>query len=132
MNSSNIDTGRIAETFPTPRVAQLLKRWHPTGDERTWYPNGADERSIFLWQYFTRSEDEPITLRRARGLKYVLQEIAIGIHDDELIVGEVGLEDVAQTRPDELAAARSYWREQRVEFARTLGTHEAEQKAASH
>ena len=132
MNSLNIDTERIAETLPTPRVARLLKRWRPTGNERTWYPNGADERSIFLWQYFKRSEDEPITLRRARGLKYVLQGIAIGVYDDELIVGEVGLEDVAQTRPDELAAARFYWRERRAEFAHTLGTHGMEQKAASH
>ena len=62
----------------------------------------------------------------------MLQEIAIGIHDDELIVGEVGLEDVAQTRPDELAVARSYWRERRAEFARTLGTHELEREVASH
>ena len=132
MCSSNIDTERIAETLPTSRVTRLLNRWRPTGNERTWYPNGADERSILLWQYFRDSEEEPIVLRRARGLKYVLQEIAIDIYDDELIVGEVGLEDVARTHPDELAAARSYWQEQRAEFARTLDTYEAEQKAASH
>ena len=82
---------------PTSRVTRLLERWHPTGEERTWRPNGGSERAMFLWRYFTRSEDEPISLRRAKGLEYVLQEIAIDIHDDELIVGEVGLEDVAQT-----------------------------------
>jgi len=97
-----IDTEQNAETPPTPRVTRLLERWRPTGNERTWHPSGADERSVLLWQYFTRSEDEPIAIRRAKGLKYVLQEVAIDICDDELIVGQVGLENVFQTRPDEM------------------------------
>ena len=120
------------ESPPTPRVTRLLNRWPPTGRERTWYPNGADERSVLLWQYFTRSEGESIALRRARGLSYVLQEITIGIHDDELIVGEVDIEDVSQTRPDELAAARLYWRDRSADFRRTLDTSAAEQKAGAH
>ena len=132
MISSYIDTEQMIETPPTPRVTRLLERWHPTGSERTWHPSGADEHSIFLWRYFTRSENEPIALRRAKGMKYVLQEIAIGIYDDELIVGQVGLEDVAQTRSDELAAARSYWRERGARFARKLDTNEAGRKAGSH
>jgi len=132
MISSYIGTEQIVETPPTPRVTRLLERWHPTGSERTWHPSGADERSIFLWRYFTRSEDEPIALRRARGLKYVLQEITIDIYDDEVIVGQVGLEDVAQTRSDELASAHSYWRERGARFARMLDTNEAGRKAGSH
>jgi pyruvate formate-lyase/glycerol dehydratase family glycyl radical enzyme len=128
MKLQNVDI----ESSPTPRVNRLLKRWSPSGSERTWYPTGKDERSILLWKYFTRSEGEPIALRRARGLSYVLQEIAISIHDDELIVGEVGIEDVAQTRPDELAAARSYWQGRSADFRRTLDTSAAEQKTAAH
>ncbi len=132
MISSYIGTEQMIETPPTPRVTRLLERWHPTGSERTWHPSGADERSIFLWRYFTRSEDEPIALRRARGLKYVLQEITIDIYDDELIVGQVGLDNVAQTRSDELAAAHSYWRERGARFASMLDTNEAGRKAGSH
>jgi len=117
---------------PTPRVVRLLERWHPTGKERTWRPNGGSERAMFLWRYFTRSEDESISLRRAKGLEYVLQEIAIDIHDDELIVGEVGLENVAQTRSDELAAADSYWQKRGAEFAQIVSKYEANQEAGSH
>ena len=117
---------------PTPRVNRLLRRWRPTGKERTWRPNGGSERTLFLWRYFTRSEGEPISLRRAKGLEYVLQEIAIHIHHDELIVGEVGLEDVAQTRSDELAAAHSYWQKRGAEFAQVVSKHEANQEAGSH
>jgi len=132
MISSYIGTEQMIETPPTPRVTRLLERWHPTGSERTWHPSGADERSIFLWRYFTRSENESIALRRAKGLKYVLQEIAIDIYDDELIVGQVGLEDVAQIRSDELTSAHSYWRERGARFARMLDTNEAGRKAGSH
>ncbi|MFC1712250.1 pyruvate formate lyase family protein [Candidatus Poribacteria bacterium] len=127
-----IHTEQIAETLPTPRVTRLLERWHPTGNERTWSPNGGAERSVLLWQYFTGSEDESIALRRARGLNHILREIAIDIYDDELIVGEVGLEDVTQTRPDELSAARSYWGERKAEFAHAVSKHESGQEAGSY
>ena len=132
MEHSHIVAEQMVEVPPTPRVARLLRQCQPTGNERTWYPNGSDERYIFLWRYFSRSEGESIALRRARGLKYILQEIVIDIQDDELIVGEVDLEDVARTRPDELAAARSYWQKRNAEFARIFGTHEADQRASSH
>jgi len=122
----------MAEKPPTLRVARLLKQWQPTGNERTWHPSGADERSVLIWQYFTRSEDEPIAIRRAKGLRYVLQEIAIDISDDELIVGQVGLENVFQTRPDEMAAARSYWQERKASFARMMDTNRAGQKAGAN
>ncbi len=120
------------EDVPSRRITRLLDRWPPTGRERTWYPNGGDERAILLWQYFTRSEGEPIALRRARGLEHVLNEIAIAIHEDELIVGEVGLEDVATENPDELAAAQEYWRGRMATFNRTLDSLAAEEKAAEH
>ena len=115
-----------------PRVADLLDRWPPTGREHTWHPHGADERSIFLWQYFLQSEEEPIALRRAEGLSYVLREIAITIHDDELIVGEVGLEDVAHTRPEEFASARAYWDARASRFEETFDSLYAAQKASVH
>ncbi len=127
-----INTEQIAEVLPTPRVTRLLERWRPTGHERTWSPNGGAERSVLLWQYFTGSEDESIALRRANGLGHILREIAIDIYDDELIVGEVGLEDVAQTRPDELSSARSYWEQRRAEFAHAVSKHESGQESGSY
>jgi pyruvate formate-lyase/glycerol dehydratase family glycyl radical enzyme len=120
------------EVSPPPRVARLLQRWPPTGQERTWYPSGGDERAILMWQYFVRSEGEPIALRRARGLAYVLGEIAIAIHEDELIVGQVGLEDVARARPQELAAAKAYWRARDAGFEGSLETYAACQRAGAH
>src|SRR5512138_1185317 len=94
---------------PSPRVQRLLNRFPPTGKEKTWYPNGADERSVLLWEYFQSAEDEALPLRCARGLARVLEKIAIAIHEDELIVGEVGLEDMATTRPEALAQANAFW-----------------------
>ena len=121
---------KVTEEMPPPRITRLMKKWRPTGTERTWYPNGANERLVFLWQYFRDSEGEPIVLRRANGLKHTLQKIAIAIHDDELIVGEVGLEDMAYT--DGLSAARGYWQKQRTGLGGALSTYEAEHKAASN
>jgi len=115
-----------------PRVVRLLDRWRPSGRERTWHADGADERAVLLWRYFQRSEGEPIALRRARGLAHVLDQIEIAIHDDELIVGEVGLDDVAQTRPAELAAARAYWSRRFDRFVRKLPTYDAECRASVH
>ncbi len=117
---------------PPARVARLLDRWSPTGEERTWYPNGADERAILLWQYFQRSGGEPIALRYAHGLAHVLQEIAIAIHEDELLVGEVGLEDVAHTRPDVLAEAQAYWHARLSAFHCSLDSYAAAQQAGEH
>ena len=54
---------------------------------------------MLLWQYFQSAPDEPLPLRYARGLAHVMQHIAIAIHEDELIVGEVGLEDMAAHPP---------------------------------
>ena len=122
----------LSDVSPTPRVQRLLDRWRPTGEERTWHSNGADERAILLRHYFVGSAGEPIALRRARGLAHVLQEITIAIHDDELIVGEVGLGDVARTRPEELAEARAYWRARADQFERTLSSYAAEQRARTH
>ena len=123
---------RPPEPSPPPRVVRLLDRWRPSGRERTWHPEGADERAVLLWRYFLRSEGEHIALRRARGLAHVLDQIDIAIHDDELIVGEVGLEDVAQTRPADLAAARAYWSQRFDRFVRKLPTYDAERRASVH
>jgi pyruvate formate-lyase/glycerol dehydratase family glycyl radical enzyme len=114
------------------RIARLLARWEPTGHERTWYPNGADERALLLWEYFQRSEGEPVALRYANGLAYVLDRLAIAIHRDELIVGEVGLEDVALKRPKALQTAKAYWESRQDRFNRTFPSYQAEQRAAQH
>ena len=101
---------------PPPRIQHLLDARPPTGFERTWYPNGADERAVLLWEYFTDHEDEPLPLRHARGLRHVLANVRIAIHDDELLIGEVGLDDPAETRPDDLDRAREYWGERAWEL----------------
>jgi pyruvate formate-lyase/glycerol dehydratase family glycyl radical enzyme len=120
------------EPSPPPRIKRLLDRWRPTGRERTWHADGADERAVLLWRYFQRSTGEPIALRRARGLAYVLDRVRIAIHDDELIVGEVGLDDVSQTCPADLAAARAYWSRRFDGFVRKLPTYDAERSASAH
>jgi len=45
------------------------------------------ERSHILTEYYRRSDDEPVVLRRAKAFKEVLQNIPIAIRVDELIVG---------------------------------------------
>ena len=132
VDSSTLDCDQMDHRALPPRVARLLDRWQPTGHERTWHPNGADERAVLLWLHFLRSQGEPIALRRARGLATVLEQIRITIHDDELIVGEVGLEDVGRVRRGELAAAQAYWRAYDVGLERVLGTYNAEQQAKAH
>lgn len=127
-----IGTEQMSEASPTPRIVRLLERWRPTGNERTWSPNGGNERAVLLWRYFLDSAGEPIALRRARGLKHIFKEIAIGIYDDELIVGEVGIEDMAQTRPNELAMARSYWDKRNTELACILDKHANDRDSATH
>ncbi len=117
---------------PPARVVRLLARWPPTGEERTWYPNGGDERAILLWESFQRAEEAPIALRYAQGLAHVLQEIAIVIHEDEVLVGEVGVEDVAHTRPVALAEAKAYWRTRLSAFHRALDSYTAAQRAGEH
>ena len=119
------------ETIP-PRVVRLLARSAPTGQERTWYPNGGDERAILLWEHFCRSEGDPLPLRYAYGLDHVLHEIAIAIHEDELLVGEVGVEDVTQTRARDLAAAKAYWQDREQAFQRSLPAYEDAKRAGSH
>lgn len=143
MGNTTVSSNQPRNAIPTPltqptdsqpslRVKRLLARWQPTGMERTWSPNGGSERSLLLWEYFRQAEHEPVALRRARGLAYVLDQIAIAIHEDELIVGEVGVEDVAQTRSEELEAARDYWNTRNSEFHRSLGTHQSAQRAGAH
>ena len=64
---------------PSPRVRRLLEQSQPTGQEKTWYPTGFDERAVLLWQYFQSAEDEPLPLRFAHGLGYVMEKIAIAM-----------------------------------------------------
>jgi formate C-acetyltransferase len=109
-----------------------LERWRPTGQERTWYPTGADERARLLWHHFRTSQDQSIALRYARGLAHVLDNIAIDIEDDELIVGQVGLEDIAETHPDELAQAKAFWQARQERFHRSLPSYDTAQKASDH
>ncbi len=117
---------------PPPRVERLLLRFPPTGREKTWYPNGGDERALFLWEYFGAHPDEPLPLRYANGLAYVMEKIAIAIHADELLVGEVGLEDVAVSRPAELAQAQAFWQARQDAFCRGFAWHAAEQQAGQY
>ena len=114
------------------RIQRLLNRYPPTGKEKTWYPNGADERSLLLWEYFQSNPDEPLPLRFANGLDYVMSSIAIAIHEDELIVGEVGLEDVAVTCPEELAHAWAFWGQRSEAFNRGFSWYAAEEQAGVH
>ena len=125
-----MDTTTNADAIP-PRVARLLARWPPTGRERTWYPTGGDERAVLLWEVY-RSAEDPLPLRYAHGLAHVLRDIDIAIHDDELIVGEVGLEDVSYTRPDDLQAAKAYWQARDEAFERTFPWFEDAQRASLH
>ena len=117
---------------PPARVQRLLRRFPPTGRERTWYPNGGDERALLLWQYFRTHPDEPLPLRYAHGLAFVMEKIAIAIHPDELLVGEVGLEDVAVSRPSALKRAQSFWRVRQDRFCRAFDWHGAERRAGRH
>ncbi len=120
----------MSTTLPPPRIQRLLSRFPPTGREKTWYPNGADERSVFLWQHFQRAKDEPLPLRYAYGLAHIMENIAIAIHEDELVVGEVGLEDVAITRPAALARANAFWQRRSQRFLRGFAWRKAEMRAA--
>jgi trans-4-hydroxy-L-proline dehydratase len=115
-----------------PRVLRLLQRFPPTGQEKTWHPNGADERSLLLWRYFQDHPLEPLALRCANGLAHVLRQVAIVIHADELIVGEVGVENVALTRAQELAQADAFWQGRNAAFVRSFSWHAAEQRAGSN
>jgi pyruvate formate-lyase/glycerol dehydratase family glycyl radical enzyme len=115
-----------------PRVQRLLDRFPPTGKEKTWYPNGADERSLLLWQFFQSHPDEALPLRFANGLEYVMNNIAIAIHEDELIVGEVGLEDIAATHPEDLARAWDFWGQRSEAFNRGFAWFAAEEQAGAH
>jgi hypothetical protein len=129
MTTDRLDAGSLV---PTERVRRLLERWQPTGQERTWYPNGGDERAILFRKGFLEAPDEPVAIRWAMGLRRTLREIMIGIHDDELIVGEVGLEDVATTRPEDLRQAKGFWSERQHTFHRSLPSYEEAQKAGRH
>jgi len=122
----------MTDSLPTPRIQRLLACNLPTGTEKTWYPNGADERGLLLWQYFLMSAGEPLPLRYAHGLGYVMEHIAIAIHADELLVGEVGLEDVAITRPEPFGQAVAFWQQRNAEFLKTFTWQAAEQQASQH
>ena len=74
----------MSDPLPPARIQRLLERFQPTGKEKTWYPNGADERALLLWEYFQTAGAEPLPLRFAHGLGYVMERIEIAIHDDEL------------------------------------------------
>lgn len=115
-----------------PRIQHIIDRFPPTGNEKTWYPNGADERSLYLWRYFRSSPDELTPLRYARGFANVVEHIAVQIDEDELIVGEVGLEDINRTHPKELELAQAYWQERNAHFAAALFWHPAEITAGIH
>ncbi len=123
---------RMSGPFPSARIQRLLARFPPTGKEKTWYPNGADERAVLLWQYFQAAGEEPLPLRYAHGLGYVMDQIAIAIHEDELLVGEVGLEEVALTRPEALAQTVAFWQQRNADFLRSFPWMDAEQQAARH
>ena len=122
----------MSDSLPSPRIQRLLARYPPTGKEKTWYPNGADERAILLWHYFKAAGEEPLPLRYAHGLGYVIDHIAIAIHEDELLVGEVGLEDVALTCPEDLAQAAAYWQRRNADFLGAFAWQAEEQQAARH
>ena len=122
----------MSNPLPTPRIQRMLACNPPTGKEKTWYPNGADERTLLLWEYFQSAAVEPLPLRYAHGLGYVMEHIAIAIHADELLVGEVGLEDVAVRRAEAFAKATAFWQQRNAGFLNTFTWQAAEQQAARH
>jgi formate C-acetyltransferase len=61
-----------------------------------------------------------------------MQHIAVAIHEDERLVGEVGLEDVARTRPDDLSRARAYWQQRSAAFLAGFPWQDAERRASRH
>jgi formate C-acetyltransferase len=122
----------VSQTSPSPRIQRLISQSQPTGKEKTWYPNGADERAVLLWEYFQRAPDEALPLRYANGLAHVMQQIAITIREDERLVGEVGLEDTPTTRPDDQARANAFWQQRSAEFCQSFSWHAAEQQSAGH
>ena len=122
----------MSDPLLPPRIRRLLERFPPTGEEKTWYPNGGDERALLLHEYFEAACDEPLALRFAHGLGYVMEHIAIAIHEDELLVGEVGLEDVARTRPHDLARAMDYWQQRSAAFLAGFPWQAAEKLAGRH
>jgi hypothetical protein len=122
----------MSDPLPTPRIQRLLACNLPTGKEKTWYPNGADERALLLWEYFQAAAGEPLPLRYAHGLGYVMDHIAIAIHAGELLVGEVGLEDVAVTRAEAFTKATAFWKQRNAEFLETFSWQAAEQQAGRH
>jgi len=122
----------MTRSSPSPRVRRLLQRFPPTGRERTWYPEGGDERALLLYEYFQLAGSQPLPLRYAGGLAHVMQHIAIAIHPDERLVGEVGLEDVAVTRPAELRQALDFWQARQADFCRSFAWQAAEQQAAAY
>ena len=65
----------------TPRTKMLKERY--LSEKLTICP----ERAIYFTESMKRTEGEPIILRRARGLKYVLERITPIIREGELIVG---------------------------------------------
>jgi formate C-acetyltransferase/4-hydroxyphenylacetate decarboxylase large subunit len=65
----------------TPRTRMLKERY--LSEKLTICP----ERAIYFTESIKRTEGEPIVLRRAKGLKYVLKKITPVIREGELIVG---------------------------------------------
>ena len=61
-----------------------------------------------------------------------MEKIAITIHEDELIVGEVGLEDVARTCPAEMAQANAFWQQRTDRFHQQFAWLAVEHQAAEH
>ncbi|MBT3379852.1 MAG: hypothetical protein HN742_29855 [Lentisphaerae bacterium] len=118
MTDHPTQTKRLPDVPPV-RVARILAERAPTGTEKTWYPNGRDERDLYLWEYCHAHEGEPLPLRHAAGFRHVLNRIRIAIHPDELLVGEVGLEDPARCHPHEYRKACLYWRSRDAEQARS-------------
>lgn len=119
-------------TQASERIQRLLRSSAPTGREKTWYPNGADERALLFYRHFTQSESESLPVRYAKGLAYVMENIAIAIHPGEWIVGEVGLEAVQTTHPEEFAEAQAFWQQHNETFHRTFAWYSDEMLASEH
>jgi pyruvate formate-lyase/glycerol dehydratase family glycyl radical enzyme len=63
------------------------------------------ERALLVTEYFRKHDDRslPVSVRRARALRYILSNKSVHIYPDELIVGNVGSKRISAITQPELA-----------------------------
>ena len=67
----------------SPRIEKLIDHLF-AGD-----PVIEAERAVLVTESYQQSENQPIIIRRAKALKYILNKMTVVIRPDELIVGNL-------------------------------------------